>query len=94
MRKILINVKDWDRNFDDKRKKFWIEAEGLFEYIEAELSYFTSSELLEGYKAEFTGEITRSFDNGLYSEIHTFTADISKYEIVNDRIYFDTYEEV
>ena len=93
MKKISINVNEFESGFDNDSKLLWISTDGLYDYIETELSWFSLEELLEGYKTEFVGSLSWEVYQGINEHILTYTTDTRQYKIVNDRIYFDTYLE-
>ena len=92
MKKISINVNEFESGFDNDSKLLWISTDGLYDYIEAELSWFTPEELLEGYTTEFAGELNHTVLKGFYDH-EFYSCDLKKWKILNDKIYFDTYEE-
>ena len=94
MKKIEINIEEIDWGFDEKTSSIFIYINGIEDWITSEISWSTPEELLEGYTTEFVGSLSWEVYQGINEPILNYTANTSKYKIVNDRIYFDTYEEV
>ena len=91
MKTINLEVKEMDNGFENC--KLFIYADGLKEYIEAELSYFTTEELLQGYTTKFIGSLTHSEYNGINEFTTDYVANLDKYVIEDGKIYFDTCVE-
>ena len=91
---IELNVNDFEKGFDEDTNRIFLFTIGLEESINAAMSWFTASQLLEGYKTVFTGKLEHKVNNGINEHIDTFIASLDKWTIENDRIYFDTFEEV
>ena len=90
MKTIEINVNEFEKGF--REEKLFIETDWLREYIDAELSWFTEQELLEGYKTKFVGTLTEEVQNGFYEKTF-YSANLEKWNIENDVIYFETFIE-
>ena len=88
---IEINVNELDIQFSEE-KGFFTNAD-FEDYINTELSWYTPAQLLEGYTTKFVGNLTTDIENGLYNPITTCTADLGKWKIEGDYIYFDTFIE-
>ena len=91
---IELNVNDFEKGFDERTNRIFLLTIGLEEIINSAMSWFTASQLLEGYKAVFTGKLEHKVNNGINEPINIFIASLDKWTIENDRIYFDTFEEV
>lgn len=91
MKTIELEVKELDSGFENGR--LFVYVDGLKEYIEAELSYFTTEELLQGYTTKFTGSLIHLENNGINEVITDYVANLDKYVIEDGKIYFDTCVE-
>lgn len=92
MRIISINVNEFENGFDNELKSLWIDTDGLYDYINAELSWFTPEELLEGYTTEFTGELKYEVLKGFYDREFYF-CNLKKWKGAGEKIYFETFLE-
>lgn len=90
MKLIKINVNEFEKGF--REEKLFIETDGLKEYIDAELSWFTEEELLEGYTTKFVGHLCEEVQNSFYEKTF-YSADLEKWKIENNIIVFETFIE-